>query len=193
MPAILKGWVDRVYANGFAYGVGAHGGGRWGDRFGEGNLVGRRAMIALTIGGRMAHYGPRGVNGTIDDLLWPVQHGVLFYPGMEVVPPTVFYEVDRSDGDAVEVMVQTYIERLLTISSVDPIPFRSQNGGDYNDVQVLKAPLGEGVTGHALHQREPAFISNTYLGTAGDYTPRHIAPTSRNESQSDAEITLVSH
>ncbi len=30
MPAILKGWVDRVFAYGFAYGVGVHGGGRWG-------------------------------------------------------------------------------------------------------------------------------------------------------------------
>jgi NAD(P)H dehydrogenase (quinone) len=28
LNAILKGWVDRVYAYGFAYGVGAHGDGR---------------------------------------------------------------------------------------------------------------------------------------------------------------------
>ncbi|TIU91871.1 MAG: NAD(P)H-dependent oxidoreductase, partial [Mesorhizobium sp.] len=34
MPAILKGWVDRVYAYGFAYGVGEHSDKRWGDRFG---------------------------------------------------------------------------------------------------------------------------------------------------------------
>ena len=38
MPAILKGWVDRVFAYGFAYGVGTHGGERWGDRYGEGTL-----------------------------------------------------------------------------------------------------------------------------------------------------------
>src|SRR3954451_12494045 len=29
MPAILKGWVDRVYACGFAYGVGEHSDKRW--------------------------------------------------------------------------------------------------------------------------------------------------------------------
>ncbi|QEE30219.1 NAD(P)H-dependent oxidoreductase [Terriglobus albidus] len=179
MPAILKGWVDRVYAYGFAYGVGVHGGGRWGDRFGEGTLKGRRSMIAMTVGGRMAHYGPRGVNGTIDDLLWPIQHGVLFYPGMDIVPPAVFYEVGHASAEAVEAMTQTYVERVLSAPFVDPIPFRPQNGGDYDDVQVLKPHLDSGASGHALHQGEQAFISNTYLGTPGDYTPRHVPPTSR--------------
>jgi NAD(P)H dehydrogenase (quinone) len=180
MPAILKGWVDRVYAYEFAYGVGVHGGGRWGDRFGEGTLKGRRAMIATTVGGRMAHYGPRGVNGTIDDLLWPIQHGVLFYPGMDVMPPTVFYEVGNASAEAVESMTQVYIESLLNIQSNDPIPFRSQNGGDYDDVQVLKAHLDSGASGHVLHQSGPAFISNAFLGKPGDYTPRHVPPTSRD-------------
>jgi NAD(P)H dehydrogenase (quinone) len=182
MPAILKGWVDRVYAYGFAYGVGVHGGGRWGDRFGEGTLKGRRSMIAMTVGGRMAHYGPRGVNGTIDDLLWPIHHGILFYPGMDIVPPTIFYEVGNASAEAIESMAKTYIERLLNVQSVDPIPFRSQNGGDYDDVQVLKPHLDSGATGHALHQSEPAFISNTFLGTPGDYTPRHLPSTSRDAS-----------
>lgn len=36
MPAILKGWVDRVFAYGFAYGVGEHSDKRWGDRYGDG-------------------------------------------------------------------------------------------------------------------------------------------------------------
>lgn len=51
MPAILKGWVERVYAYGFAYGVGEHSDARWGDRYGEGMLVGKRAMLIVTAGG----------------------------------------------------------------------------------------------------------------------------------------------
>jgi len=35
MPAIMKGWFERVYAYGFAYGVGEHSDSHWGDRFGE--------------------------------------------------------------------------------------------------------------------------------------------------------------
>jgi NAD(P)H dehydrogenase (quinone) len=34
MPAILKGWVERIYVYGFAYGVGEHSDARWGERYG---------------------------------------------------------------------------------------------------------------------------------------------------------------
>ena len=180
MPAILKGWVDRVYALGFAYGVGEHGGSRWGERFGEGTLKGRRAMVMMTAGGRVSHYGSRGVCGEMDDILWPIQHGTLFYPGMQVLPPAVFYEVGHSTDEAVAAMVQTYIQRLLTAQTTEPIPFRSQNGGDYNDVQVLKPELASGIEGLAIHQRQPAFVSNTDLGMVGTYTARHFAPNSRD-------------
>ena len=92
MPAILKGWIDRVYAYGFAYGVGEHSETRWGDRYGEGTLAGKRAMLVVTAGGWETHYGPRGINGPIDDLLFPIQHGVLFYPGYAVLPPFVVFQ-----------------------------------------------------------------------------------------------------
>src|SRR5437764_2162724 len=137
MPAILKGWVDRVFAYGFAYGVGAHGGERWGDRYGEGALSGRRAMLSVTIGGRAPHYGKRGVNGRLDDLLWPIQHGVLFYPGMAVMPPFVIYQSDKLSETEWPGIAQAYKRRLAGLFSDQPIPFRTQNGGHYDGRQVL--------------------------------------------------------
>ncbi|MGE8201288.1 MAG: NAD(P)H-dependent oxidoreductase, partial [Variovorax sp.] len=77
MPAILKGWVERIYAYGFAYGVGEHSDTHWGDRFGEGTLTGKRAMLVVTTGGWASHYAPRGINGPMDDLLFPIHHGIL--------------------------------------------------------------------------------------------------------------------
>src|SRR5882762_10504927 len=97
MPAILKGWVERVYAYGFAYGVGEHSDARWGDRYGEGTLAGKRAMLVVTTGGWESHYSPRGINGPIDDILFPIQHGVLYYPGFDVLPPFVIYRTSRTD------------------------------------------------------------------------------------------------
>src|SRR3546814_19063993 len=95
MPAILKGWVERVYAYGFAYGVGEHSDTRWGDRYGEGAMAGKRAMLIVTAGGWESHYGARGINGPIDDILFPIQHGILYYPGFDVLPPFIHYRPGR--------------------------------------------------------------------------------------------------
>lgn len=157
MPAILKGWVDRVYAYKFAYGIGQHGGEKWGDRFGEGTLKGRKAMIVTTVGGRESQYRPRGVNGYIEDLLWPIQHGVLFYTGMDVLPAFVAYEVgNRTTPEVFENIKSEYQKRLLHLDNTPIIQYRSQNGGDYDSQQLLKPGKEErGSTGLAIHQVNP--------------------------------------
>ncbi|NTX35878.1 NAD(P)H-dependent oxidoreductase [Myxococcus sp. CA033] len=155
MPAILKGWIDRVFAYGFAYGVGEHGGERWGDRYGEGTLVGRRAMLSVTIGGRAPHYTERGVNGALDDLLFPIQHGVLFYPGMEVLPPFTAYHVDRLTEEQWPSIAAAFKARLDGLFTDDVIPFRRQNGGHYDTQQVLKPGLGHAASGTSIHLVKP--------------------------------------
>jgi NAD(P)H dehydrogenase (quinone) len=131
MPAILKGWVDRVYARGFAYGVGEHSDKRWGDRYGEGVFAGKRAMLIVTTGGWQEHYSPRGINGPIDDLLFPINHGILYYPGYDVLPPFAVYKSDRLDAVGFEAAAGQLRERMRTLATTQPIPYRRQNGGDY--------------------------------------------------------------
>ena len=153
MPAILKGWVDRVYAYGFAYGVGEHSDKHWGDRFGEGTLAGKRAMLIVTTGGWEEHYAARGVNGPIDDLLFPINHGILYYPGYDVLPPFVAYRVDRLDEAGFEPVAERLRERMRTLATTPPIPYRRQNGGDYLIPSLhLRPGLGDPeATGFALH------------------------------------------
>lgn len=153
MPAILKGWVDRVFAYGFAYGVGEHSDKRWGDRYGEGTLAGKRAMLIVTAGGWEEHYAARGVNGPIDDLLFPINHGILHYPGYDVLPPFVVYRVDRLDEAAFAPIARRLRERMRTLAMTPPIPFRKQNGGDYLIPSMqLRPRMGHpGATGFALH------------------------------------------
>jgi NAD(P)H dehydrogenase (quinone) len=160
MPAILKGWVDRVFAYGFAYGVGEHSDRRWGDRYGEGTLAGKRAMLIVTAGGWEEHYAARGVNGPIDDLLFPINHGILYYPGYDVLPPFVVYRVDRLDESGFEPIAERLRERMRTLFTARPIPYRQQNGGDYLIPSMqLRPDLGApGATGFALH------VSNVALG-----------------------------
>lgn len=156
MPAILKGWVDRVFAYGFAYGVGEHSDKRWGDRYGEGSLAGKRAMLIVTAGGWEEHYSARGVNGPIDDLLFPINHGILYYPGYDVLPPFVAYRADRLDEAGFTEAAEGLRERMRTIGTVSPIPYRQQNGGDYLIPSMqLRPGLGDQTaSGFALHLDE---------------------------------------
>lgn len=156
MPAILKGWVDRVFAYGFAYGVGEHSDMRWGDRYGEGTLAGKRAMLIVTAGGWEQHYSARGINGPIDDLLFPINHGILHYPGYDVLPPFVIYRVDRFDESGFEPVAERLRERMKTLATIAPIPYRQQNGGDYEIPSMNLHPmLGDpGASGFALHQNK---------------------------------------
>ncbi|NOU27042.1 MAG: NAD(P)H-dependent oxidoreductase [Polyangiaceae bacterium] len=163
MPAIMKGWIERVFAYGFAYGVGVHGGDRWGDRYGEGTLLGRRAMLSLTIGGRAPHYGDRGVNGALDDLLFPIHHGVLFYPGMDVMPPFATYQVDRMPEEEWHAVAEAFKTRLDGLFTDAPIPYRRQNGGHYDGQQVLRPGFGRGTSGTRLHLRQAGDPEQTPL------------------------------
>ena len=152
MPAILKGWIERVYAFGFAYGVGEHSDTHWGDRFGEGTLAGKRAMLMVTAGGWESHYGPRGINGPIDDMLYPIQHGILFYPGFDVMPPFVVYRAGSIDESRFAQICDQLGQRLDTLFSADPIPFRAQNKGDYDiPALTLQDDILPGKTGLSIH------------------------------------------
>ncbi len=153
MPAILKGWVDRVFSNGFGYGVGEHSDLKYGERYGEGVLAGKRALVSVTLGGKHSHYTDRGVNGPIGDLLFPIQHGILYYPGMTILPPHVLYATNRLTPEDFSIAAKAWRERLLTLADTDPIPYRSQNGGDY-DIPSLRLRAGlesVGESGFDLH------------------------------------------
>ncbi|OZI64118.1 NAD(P)H-dependent oxidoreductase [Bordetella genomosp. 1] len=157
MPAILKGWIERVYAYGFAYGVGEHSDSHWGDRYGEGTMAGKRAMLVVTTGGWDSHYASRGINGSINDILFPIQHGTLFYPGFDVLPPHVIYRSGKIDDANFGEVASALGQRLDALERTEPIPFRKQNHGDYEiPALTLKPGLGAGRTGLAIHLQDGA-------------------------------------
>jgi NAD(P)H dehydrogenase (quinone) len=166
MPAILKGWFDRVYAYGLAYGVGEHSDQRWGERYGEGSFAGKRAMLIVTMGGWASHYSDRGINGRIQDLLFPIHHGILFYPGFDVLPPYLIYKAKKMYETRLQRIHDELGERLDGLWETNPIPYRRQNAGDYSIPALeLKPGISEGRHGLDIH-----------LGDA------ECPPTSQNES-----------
>ncbi|QBS45383.1 NAD(P)H-dependent oxidoreductase [Nocardia sp. CS682] len=148
MPAIMKGWVDRVLTCGFAYGAG-------GDsipRYGAGVLAGRRAMLVVSVGGKEPSYSDRGINGPIEDLLFPIQHGILYYPGMDVLPPFVVHGTIRVDDERFGEIADDLRRRMSELEKLEPIRYRPQGGGDYD--RSLRLESGRetpGSAGFGLH------------------------------------------
>ncbi len=147
MPAIMKGWIDRVFTNGFGYGA-TH---AW-KRYGDGRLTGKRAMTVVTTGAAEPHLSDRGINGSIEDLLFPIHHGILFYTGMDVLPPIVITGTVRLDQNGYAEAVTRLRTRLETLTETAPIAYRPQDSGDYDRHRRLKSGRERpGTGGFGLH------------------------------------------
>jgi NAD(P)H dehydrogenase (quinone) len=167
MPAILKGWIDRVFAYGLAYGYrGA--GNRY--RYGDGGLAGKRALVSVTVGGPAEDYAPRGINGPLDQLLFPITHGTLFFPGMAVLPTHAIYGAGALTAERFAAAAEHWRARLERLFDDAPIPFRSQNGGDYPDGHALADRVAPGQSGLLAHIAEPAPGAEP-VGNAGARCP----------------------
>ncbi|GAA2861683.1 NAD(P)H-dependent oxidoreductase [Pseudonocardia halophobica] len=152
MPAILKGWVDRVFVDGFAYGVrGPDGRTR---RYGDGVLAGKRALVVTTTGGPDSAFGPRGINGHVEELLFPLLHGTLFYAGATVLPPLLVPGADRFTEEDRLRAGAALRGRLAGLGTDAPLPFRPQRGGDYDEHLVLRPHLTPGQAGLSVHMAD---------------------------------------
>jgi NAD(P)H dehydrogenase (quinone) len=142
-PAILKGWIDRVFTTGFAYAT----------KKPEPTFKGKRAMLVTVLGGRESAYSVRGFHGSIDDILFPIHHGTLSWPGFQVLPPIVVFEADHVDEAGFGHVATKVRERMRTLGSTAPIPYRGVKSGDYlfPDITLREGLEREGAVGFALH------------------------------------------
>ena len=110
LPAIVKGWFDRVCAYGVAYADG--------KRYEKGYFVGRRALLALTTGGTAERFS-QGSYGEISHVLHSVQRCILEYLGFEALKPFVAYAAPRVDADERARYLREFEARLLDAAN-DP-------------------------------------------------------------------------
>ena len=113
VPAILKGWVDRVFAMGRAYG-----GGRV---YETGMFQGKRSLLSLTTGGPEGAYTAEGFNGDLDAILRPIHRGMLEFTGFEVLAPHVIYGPVRVDDAQRSAWLTAWAERLRHLEAETPM------------------------------------------------------------------------
>jgi NAD(P)H dehydrogenase (quinone) len=92
LPAILKGWIDRVFLSGVTYG---------GRRFyADGGLAGRRVWPVMCMGSREHMFGEAAVHGELEAMFRHLLRGTLHYVGLAVIEPFVAWHVPYIDRSA---------------------------------------------------------------------------------------------
>ena len=113
LPAVLKGWVDRVFAMGRTYGDGKF--------YETGAFAGKRAMLSLTTGGPNESYHKGGFAGEILEFLKPIHRGMLQFVGFDVLAPQIVYAPVHISEEQRKLELERYAERLATIAAEAPI------------------------------------------------------------------------
>ncbi|MDF2438126.1 MAG: quinone oxidoreductase [Bacteroidota bacterium] len=116
LPAILKGWVDRVFAMGFAYGGGK-------GVYDNGIFKGKKGMLCITTGGPEIAYGPNGKNGELEKILYSINHGIFYFVGMDALEPHIVFSPARLTEEERNTQLLKYKNVLLKIEDVKCITF----------------------------------------------------------------------
>ncbi|MBL3687306.1 flavodoxin family protein [Leucobacter zeae] len=152
VPAILKGWFDRVLTAGFGFDVVDPATGRT-RKYGDGLLTGTRALIVVSFGESASAMGPRGIAGDLDSILFGLIHGTLFYTGVEVLPVHAIADADGFDSSDIARETARLRARISGLAEETPIPFRSMRGGDYTRSRTLDPAIAPGRSDLAIHRR----------------------------------------
>ncbi|KAF7246055.1 Ribosyldihydronicotinamide dehydrogenase [quinone] [Varanus komodoensis] len=113
MPAIMKGWMDRVLVQGFAH--------DFPKCFDSGLLKNKLALLSFTTGGDKGMYSKGGASGDIRYLLWPMQHGILHFCGFSILTPQICYAPESMTEDERVQILSSWMKRLRTIWEEKPI------------------------------------------------------------------------
>ncbi|MES2631363.1 MAG: NAD(P)H-dependent oxidoreductase [Pseudomonadota bacterium] len=114
MPAIMKGWIDRVFVNGLVYGSGR--------RFDAGGMKGKRAMVSITTACYPEMVEPDGLLAHLDINLWHLQHGTLAYAGFDVLAPFAAWSIHYTTPEKRSAYLDEYARRLAGIENEAPMP-----------------------------------------------------------------------
>ncbi|TYC51416.1 flavodoxin family protein [Zoogloea oleivorans] len=123
VPAIMKGWIDRVFVSGRFYG---------GKRFyDQGGMRGKRALLSFTLGGREHMFGPQAIHGELETMLRPILRGSLAYAGFTVLPPFAAYHVPYVTQESRQQILVEYAGRLNRLDDLTSLSFPSLD--DFDD------------------------------------------------------------
>jgi NAD(P)H dehydrogenase (quinone) len=106
LPAIMKGWLDRVLTMGFAW--------DGGKIYESGLLRGKSAMVVGVAGGPEEFYQPLGKHkATMRQIMHPVHHGTLSFCGLDVLEPFFVYSSMNKTLPEYDAVIDTHRVHIL--------------------------------------------------------------------------------
>ncbi|TQL67788.1 NAD(P)H dehydrogenase (quinone) [Nocardioides albertanoniae] len=153
VPAVLKGWIDRVFESGFAYDVPDPETGKP-LKYGKGGLVGKRALTIVTAGDRADSLGPRGISGHIEDVLWPLLHGTFWYTGMDPLRPHLITETGDVDTDVLAQLETDLAVRLKGVTDEPRIEYLPMTDDHYDHTIKLHPSVAPGKEDLSAHRSD---------------------------------------
>ncbi|XP_072320748.1 ribosyldihydronicotinamide dehydrogenase [quinone]-like [Eucyclogobius newberryi] len=117
VPAIMKGWFDRVLVGGFAFSLE--------KMYDNGIFKEKKAMLSFTTGAMESMFRSDGINGDINVTLWPLQNGVLYFCGFQVLAPQIFWSPAHCPDAVRAAMLESWGQRLKGLLSESPLQFAS--------------------------------------------------------------------
>lgn len=123
-PAILKGWLDRVLLAGPMYG------GR--SMYDQGGLVGKRALVVASLGGRDHMFGEQAVHGDLlSGMLSHVLRGTLGVVGYQVLEPFFAFHTPYVSSECRAEMLDELAQAIRGLDARAALPMPSL--ADYDD------------------------------------------------------------
>ncbi|XP_016407705.1 NAD(P)H dehydrogenase [quinone] 1-like [Sinocyclocheilus rhinocerous] len=135
VPAIMKGWMDRVLTLGFAYTLE--------KRYSEGIFRDKKAMLSFTTGSHETMFSSNGINGDMNVTLWPIQNGVLNYCGFQVLAPQISWAPTHLSPEAREGLLEGWRARLQGLLNEAPLTFPPVDIFDEGEGFQLKPEVRE--------------------------------------------------
>jgi NAD(P)H dehydrogenase (quinone) len=83
-------------------------------------------------------YSAHGLSGPISTVLFPINHGMLYFTGFTVVEPFIVYAPRRITGEDRAGYLARYRDRVLGLATAPTIRYPKLD--DYDEQFVLKSP-----------------------------------------------------
>jgi NAD(P)H dehydrogenase (quinone) len=91
-----------------------------GHRNHQGVFGGKKALLSLTTGGGPEHYRIGGFNGDIESILRPIQRGMLYFVGFEVLRPHISWGPAHATERERESALINFQKRLHSVDLEPP-------------------------------------------------------------------------